>query len=237
MVARGDLGVEMSPQMVPIAQKQIINMANKHLKLVITATQMLESMMQNPRPTRAEASDVANAIFDGSDAVMLSGETAVGNYPIKSVEMMDAVIRMAEDHMAEWGHAIVVPTDDLPTDNAIFISRAACSIAEDKNVSAVAVFTSSGRTARIIAKGRPNVPILGFTPNPKTYQRLGMIWGITPYLIPEAESVEVMLSHVEAAILSSSPIEPGQEVVLIAGFPVGAHRPANFALLHTIGMR
>jgi pyruvate kinase len=104
-------------------------------------------------------------------------------------------------------------------------------------VSAIAVFTSSGRTARIIAKGRPNVPILGFTPNEKTYQQLGLIWGISPYLIPEAETVEVMLSHVEAAILSSSLIEPGQEVVLIAGFPVGSHRPANFALLHTIGIR
>lgn len=237
MVARGDLGVEMSPEMVPIAQKQIINMANKHLKLVITATQMLESMMQNPRPTRAEASDVANAIFDGSDAVMLSGETAVGKYPVKSVEMMDAIVRMAESHMKEWGHAIVIPSEDIPTDDAIFISRAACEMAQDKDVSAIAVFTLSGRTGRILAKGRPSVPILAFTPNEKTYQQLSMIWGVTPYLIPEAETVEIMLSHVEAAILSSSPIEPGQEVVLIAGFPVGAHRPANFALLHTIGKR
>jgi pyruvate kinase len=237
MVARGDLGVEMSPQVVPIAQKRIIHMANQHLKLVITATQMLESMMHNPRPTRAEASDVANAIFDGSDAVMLSGETAVGKYPVKAVEMMDAIITQAESHMAEWGQARTAYSEDIPHDDALYITRAACELAQDRDVSAIAVFTNSGRTARLMSKGRPNVPILAFTPEQRTYQRLEMLWNVFPYLVPEAGTVERMLEHVEAAIISASPIQPGQEVVLIAGFPIGERLPANFALLHTIGQR
>jgi pyruvate kinase len=237
MVARGDLGVEMSPEEVPIAQKEIIQMANRHTKLVITATQMLESMVNNPRPTRAEASDVANAILDGSDAVMLSGETAVGKYPIKVVEMMDAIICQAEKHIIEWGPGKNILSDDIPHDDALFITRAASELAHDKDVAAIAVFTSSGRTARMMSKGRPDVPILAFTPNERTYQRMSMMWGVNPHLVPKAETVEVMLTHVEAAIIASTKLQPGQEVVLLAGFPIGAMRPANFALLHTIGQR
>lgn len=237
MVARGDLGVEMSPQEVPIAQKKIIQMANRHTKVVITATQMLDSMINNPRPTRAEASDVANAIFDGSDAVMLSGETAVGRYPIKVVEMMDAIVRQAEQHILEWGPGNQGLSDDVPHDDALFITRAARELANDRDVSAISVFTSSGRTARMMSKGRPGVPILAFTPNERTYQRMAMMWGVDPHLVPHAETVEVMLTHVEAAIIASTHLKPGQEVVLIAGFPIGAMRSANFALLHTIGQR
>lgn len=237
MVARGDLGVEMSPQEVPIAQKRIIQMANRHAITVITATQMLESMMHNPRPTRAEASDVANAIFDGSDAVMLSGETAVGDYPAKSVEMMASIICQAEEHMRDWGHAKIEPSQDLPHDDTLFITRAAHELALDKDVTAIAAFTQSGRTARMMSKARPRVPILAFTPSKSTYQRMGIYWGVTPHLVPEAESVEEMLAHVEAAMISETSIRPGQEVALIAGFPIGKQGPANFALLHTIGQR
>ncbi len=237
MVARGDLGVEMSPETVPIAQKEIIRMANRHVKLVITATQMLESMIKNPRPTRAEASDVANAIFDGSDAVMLSGETAVGKYPVKAIEMMDAIITQAEAHIADWGHIEAVPAEDLSHGDALYITRAACELAQDRDVAAIALFTTSGRTARLMSKGRPGVPILAFTPNRETYQRLGMVWGVTSYQVPQANTVEEMLVHVEAAIIAATDIRPGQEVVLLAGFPVGAMRPANFALLHTISER
>jgi pyruvate kinase len=237
MVARGDLGVEMSPEEVPIAQKEIIYMANRHVKTVITATQMLESMIHNPRPTRAEASDVANAIFDGSDAVMLSGETAIGKYPINSVEMMGAIIRQAEAHMSEWGRGDTSISDDLPHDDALFITRAACELAHDRDVAAIAVFTESSRTARLMSKGRPDVPILAFTPHKATYQRMALFWGVWPYLVPEAETVEIMLTHVEAAIISATDIKPGQEVVLIAGFPVGTQKAANFALLHKIGQR
>jgi pyruvate kinase len=237
MVARGDLGVEMSPEEVPIAQKQIIQVANRHTKVVITATQMLDSMITNPRPTRAEASDVANAIFDGSDAVMLSGETAIGKHPIKVVEMMEAIICQAEKHINEWGPGEATLSEDVPHDDALFITRAARELAQDRDVSAIAIFTSSGRTARMMSKGRPNVPIFAFTPNERTYQNMAIMWGVTPYLVPQAETVEVMLTHVEAAIISATNLKPGQEVVLIAGFPIGAMRPANFALLHTIGQR
>jgi pyruvate kinase len=237
MVARGDLGVEMLPETVPIAQKRIIQMANRHAKTVITATQMLESMMNNPRPTRAEASDVANAIFDGSDAVMLSGETAVGDYPVKSVEMMASIICQAETHMLDWGHAKIQPSQDLPHDDTLFITRAAHEMAQDKEVTAIAVFTQSGRTARMMSKSRPGVPILAFTPSRETYQRMGLYWGVTPHLVPHAETVEEMLAHVEAAMISETSIKPGQEVALIAGFPIGRQGPANFALLHTIGQR
>lgn len=237
MVARGDLGVEMLPEMVPIAQKRIIQMANRHAKTVITATQMLESMMHNPRPTRAEASDVANAIFDGSDAVMLSGETAVGSYPVKAVEMMSSIICQAETHMRDWGHAKIEISQDLPHDDALFITRAAHELAQDKDVAAIAAFTQSGRTARLMSKSRPEVPILAFTPDKDTYQRMSILWGVTPHLVPHADTVEEMLAHVEAAMISETSIQPGQEVALIAGFPIGKQGPANFALLHTIGQR
>ncbi len=237
MVARGDLGVEMPPERVPIEQKRIIQMANHHAKIVITATQMLESMMKNPRPTRAEASDVANAIFDGSDAVMLSGETAVGRYPIKSVEMMSSVICQAEAHMREWGHGKITISQDIPNDDALFITRAANEMARDKEVAAIAIFTQSGRTARLMSKARPGVPILAFTPIECTYRQMSIMWGVTPHLVPHSETVEDMLAFVEAAIIAETTISAGQEVVLIAGFPIGARGPANFALLHTLGQR
>ena len=237
MVARGDLGVEMSPEEVPIAQKEIIQIANRHTKIVITATQMLDSMITNPRPTRAEASDVANAIFDGSDAVMLSGETAIGKHPVKVIEMMEAITLQAEKHILEWGPGEMTLSQDVPHDDALFITRAARELAQDRDVSAIAVFTSSGRTARMMSKGRPNVPIMAFTPNERTYNQMALMWGVTPYLVPHAETVEVMLTHVEAAIISATDLKPGHEVVLLAGFPIGAMRPANFALLHTIGQR
>jgi pyruvate kinase len=235
MVARGDLGVEMSPEIVPIQQKRIIQMANRHAKVVITATQMLESMMHSPRPTRAEASDVANAIFDGSDAVMLSGETAVGSYPVKTVEMMVSIICQAEAHMRDWGHDEIFLSDDLSRDDAIFITRAANELVYDKDVAAIAVFTQSGRTARLMSKARPRVPIMAFTPHERAFLRMGMLWGVMPYLVPHSETVEDMLVHVEKAMLAETPIQPGQEVVLVAGFPIGTRGPANFTLLHTIG--
>lgn len=233
MVARGDLGVELSPQQVPTAQKRIIEAANRHRKIVITATQMLESMIEHPLPTRAEVSDVANAIFDGSDAVMLSGETASGHYPVESVKMMAAIIGEAEGHVKEWGrwHGATESTSD----DSIALARAARELAHDRDVSAIAIFTLSGRNARIMSKARPEVPILAFTPEPKTHLRLALLWGVTPYLIPHADSVEAMLAHVEAAMLLNSPVRPGQQVVLIAGLPTNKLVPANFILLHTVG--
>lgn len=236
MVARGDLGVELPPQDVPIAQKRIIAAANRRAKLVITATQMLDSMVNNPRPTRAEASDVANAVFDGSDALMLSAETAVGRYPVEAVRMMSAIITEAECHGSEWAH-FVLPADEGDRDDARALTLAARELAHDRDVSAIAVFTQTGRTATLMSKARPRVPILAFTPDEHTYRRLSMYWGVFPQQVPFANTVETMLAHVEAAMRSATLISEGQKVVLISGFPVGAMRPPNFALLHTVGER
>ncbi len=234
MVARGDLGVETSPASVPIIQKQIIEMANKHAKVVITATQMLDSMIHNPRPTRAEASDVANAVFDGSDALMLSGETASGSYPLESVKMMDAIIREAEANTAAWGHYACNP-EEATQDAAFAITRAANELGKDRGVAAIAVFTQTGKTALYMSKSRPQIPIMAFTPEIETYRRIGLYWGVIPYLVPYASTVETMIASVDAALLSSTPIQAGDQVVVICGFPVGSQRPPNFALLHTVG--
>jgi pyruvate kinase len=234
MVARGDLGIEMPPEAVPIEQKRIIAMANKHLSFVIIATQMLDSMVNNPRPTRAEASDVANAVLDGSDALMLSGETAIGKFPVKTVNMMASLIEQSEEHSDIWGRTSFDLTEDSDHDDAVSITRAAKELAHNRSVAAVAVFTRSGRTARLMSKARPKVPILAFTPDPKTYQYLAMLWGTTPYLIPHAESIEEMITHVDKVVIEGTPVQPGQEIVLIAGFPIHKMVPPNLALLHTV---
>ncbi len=234
MVARGDLGVEMSPEFVPIAQKQIIDSANQNAKIVITATQMLESMINNPRPTRAETTDVANAIFDGSDAVMLSGETAVGKYPVQSVKMMNAIIAQAEAHIGEWGQCFNTPSTKPIKDDAYYMTLAARELAHDRNVAGIAVFTKSGRSALLMSKARPDVPIFAFTPELTTYQQLGIMWGVIPHFVPHADTIEDMTKVVEATMIASTPIKPGQQVVLICGFPIASGCPANLALLHTV---
>jgi pyruvate kinase len=234
MVARGDLAVETSPATVPILQKRMIAAANRDDKIVITATQMLESMIQNPRPTRAEASDVANAVLDGTDAVMLSAESAVGRFPVESVAMMDSIVREAEGHFVEWGATDFL--SDEPTEiDAKTLARAARQLAHDRNVSRIAVFTRSGRTARYMSKARPRVPIMAFTPEAGTYQLMSMYWGVTPYLVPYASDMDGMLEHVENALLSTGELQPGEQVVLIASYPVGEGGTPNFALLHTLG--
>ena len=234
MVARGDLGMEMSPEKVPIAQKRIIECANRHGKIVITATQMLDSMIHNPRPTRAEASDVANAILDGTDAVMLSGETASGQYPVRAVQMMDAIVHEAEEHMAQWGHWRGLQPDDQG-DDTLYLTLAARELAHDRNVSAIAAFTKSGRTAWLMSKVRPGVPILAFSPEESTCRRMALLWGVTPHQVPHADTIEAMLSDVEKVIMGTGKFNPGQQVVLVCGFPVDQVRPTNLALLHTIG--
>ena len=235
MVARGDLGVEMSPEAVPIAQKTIIESANRHGKIVITATQMLDSMINNPRPTRAEASDVANAIFDGTDAVMLSGETASGRYPVAAVQMMSKIILRAEEHMSDWGRWQGKITPQSDCDDTYFLTRAARELASERTVAAIAVFSRSGRTALLMSKTRPNLPILAFTPEPEACQRMNLYWGVVPYTVPHVNSLEEMVRVVEKTMLESSPIEAGQQVVLICGFPIPAIRPTNLALLHQVG--
>jgi pyruvate kinase len=234
MVARGDMGVEMSPEEVPIAQKRIIECANRHARVVITATQMLESMIHNPRPTRAEASDVANAIFDGTDAVMLSGETAVGDYPIAAVDMMNAIICQAEQHTGEWGRWHGPVELDTQGDDTKFMSLAVRELAHDRNVAAIAVFTMSGRTALHVSKTRPGVPILAFTPDSRTFNQLEMYWGVTPFLVPNSTTLEDMLDDVDEALRFSCVVMPGQQIALTCGFPVATISPTNLVLLHTI---
>jgi pyruvate kinase len=233
MVARGDMGVELSPQEVPSAQKRIIEAANAGGKIVITATQMLESMVTNPRPTRAEASDVANAIFDGTDAVMLSAETASGQYPVEAVRMMDTIACEAEAHEKRWGHFQEI--HDSTSVDAVAIARAARELARDRDVAAIAIFTRTGKSARILSKERPTVPVLAFTPEPQTYTRLAMLWGVHPYLVPTATSVEEMIHDVEEALINETGLKVGQQIVLIAGLPIGHMGPANIVLLHTVG--
>lgn len=235
MVARGDLGVEMSPETVPIAQKRIIQSANQRARVVITATQMLESMIHNPRPTRAEASDVANAIFDGTDAVMLSGETAAGKYPVQAVKMMHEIVCQAENHLPEWGRWAGLPEPGSCDDDTYFTSRAARDLARDRNVAALAVFTDSGRAARLLSKQRPQVPILAFTPDIETYSRLNLYWGVTPHFVSRVDTIDEMLRVVEDAMLARGSIQAGQQVALICGYPIHANRPTNLAMLHTVG--
>jgi len=233
MVARGDLGVELPPERVPVQQKRIIRLANHRAKLVITATQMLESMITNPLPTRAEASDVANAVFDGTDAVMLSAETASGKYPLESVQMMNRIVCEAETHYLEWGMEQQV--QGFEHSDAASMARAAQALANDKNVTAVACFTTQGQTAWLMSKIRPRVPILAFTPDQMTYSRLAFLWGARPHLVPFVNSLEEMIDHVDRALMNSDVVQLGDQVVLVCGFPVGAVRPPNMALLHTVG--
>ena len=233
MVARGDLGVEMPPERVPVLQKMIIEKASKAAKIVITATQMLETMIHNPLPTRAEASDIANAIFDGTDAVMLSAESAAGEYPVESVKMMARIILEAETHSSTWGR-VMERRIGLGHSDAATMSRAARELANDKDVTAVAVFTSQGSTAWLISKIRPSKRILAFTPVQMTYQKMAFLWGVQPYFVPFSNTLEEMIGHVDQSLMERG-VKEGEQVVLLCGFPVGAMRPPNMALLHTVG--
>lgn len=233
MVARGDLGVELPPERVPPLQKLIIRAANERAKLVITATQMLESMIQNPLPTRAEASDVANAVFDGTDAVMLSAETASGEYPHLAVEMMSRIVAEAESHFKEWGTRQDARAG-LGQSDAASMARAANALASDPEVEAVSVFTMRGRSAWLMSKARPSKQILAFTPEEETFNQLAFLWGVRPHLVKFAQTMDDMLAEVDSVLLKSG-INPGQQVVLVCGFPIGEQRPPNMALLHTVG--
>jgi pyruvate kinase len=214
MVARGDLGVEVSAARVPSLQKEIIREAVQHLRVAITATEMLESMIQRPRPTRAEASDVANAVFDGSDALMLSAETAIGEYPVEAVRTMHSIIMDAESHAAEWGLRTAEHAHGPTLDDAVATTHAAKELAQDRDVKAITVFTRSGRTARLMSLARPAVPILACTPEARTYNQMALLWGVVPQLVPKSESVEGMIARVDKAGVESGVLKPGDQVPL-----------------------
>jgi len=226
MIARGDLGVELPPEKVPPVQKLITKRANSKGKPVITATQMLESMMEHPRPTRAEASDVANAIFDGTDAVMLSGETAAGLHPLEAVSMMDRIAVAAEaslDFSRLHEHA-------LPT-SAHAIAHAACAMAVDMKAKAIAAFTKSGSTARLISQLRPPGPIIALTQHMHVYRQLSLYWGVRPIMLTEVSDSESTLALVEDTLLDKGVVAPGDSMVITGGLPIAARGPANFVKL------
>ena len=216
MVARGDLGVEMPPEQVPIIQKHVIRRALEWRKPVITATQMLESMIQNPRPTRAEASDVANAIFDGTDAVMLSGETASGKYPLEAVRMMSRIVTATEGHLMQS-----VDPHRRRQRRELSISEAICEsiahIAEDLKMRAIAVFTESGNTARLISKYRPRAPIFAFAHVPPICNRLNLYWGVRPVFTEPIRSVEGMVHLADETLLARGIVDQGDTVGVVAG--------------------
>jgi pyruvate kinase len=223
MVARGDLGVEVNPEKVPILQKRIIEAANRHGDLVITATQMLESMIENPRPTRAEASDVANAILDGTDAVMLSAETSVGKYPVEAVQMMGRIALEAEAS----GRACPAARHEQQ-DYPHAIAHAACAIAGDLELKAICAFTQSGYTARLVSKERPGAPILAFTHNRRIYHLAALYWGVAPLLVDFAGDFEDLLRCVEKELLARGLAAPGDSVAVLGGMPAAAKGPTNF---------
>src|ERR1700683_3395916 len=231
MVARGDLGVEMNPEQVPVVQKQIISRARNTLVPVITATQMLDSMTQNPRPTRAEASDVANALFDGSDALMLSGETAVGRYPIESVEMMDSIIREAESSVTvplRPLHSVALHINET-------IAEAICHAAEDLQMKVIAVFTETGYSARLVSKYRPQPPIIAFSPNQETRRRISLFWGVSPFTIGEVKNVDRLADFAEKRLIEEKLVRRGDVIGIIAGTPFGAKGTTNMMRLHRVG--
>jgi pyruvate kinase len=235
MVARGDLGVELSPERVPVLQKLMIRKARERGRPVITATEMLESMVKSSRPTRAEASDVANAVLDGTDALMLSAETAVGDYPVETVRMMDRIIRTAEssDEFAPPSVEHVGSDPDLQVADAI--GEAATHAAQELGAKAIAVFTQSGGTARVVSKHRPRVPLLAFTPEEHVYRGLSAVWGVEPQLLEPLDDIDAMIDSVDALLLDRRDIRRGDLVVILAGSPLHVPGTTNFLLCHRVG--
>jgi pyruvate kinase len=231
MVARGDLGVEMAPEKVPVIQKHVIRRCAAWRKPVITATQMLESMIENPRPTRAEVSDVANAIFDGSDSVMLSAESASGRYPREAVAMMARIVVEAEGNMTEFMHQRRRDRHSLSVAETICESIA--HAAEDLPMGAIAIFTETGNTARMISKYRPQTPIYAFTPNRTVAQRTHLYWGAQPMMCTPGLLAEEMVQIAERELLACHVLKPGDVLGVVAGTRQ-LSGSTNFMRLHTV---
>ncbi len=234
MVARGDLGVEIPVEDVPLVQKQLIEKCNRTGKPVITATQMLDSMSRNPRPTRAEASDVANAILDGTDAVMLSGETAAGKYPVESVRTMAKIAVRTEESLKRSSLAEFMPVmmEQSVTDA---ISFATCHTAEILKVAAIITSTEAGYTARMVSKYRPKAPIIAVTPYERTANQLALTWGIVPLPAPPMNSTDDMFESAINVSLKAGHIKKGDMVAITAGIPVGVSGTTNLLRVHTVG--
>jgi pyruvate kinase len=234
MVARGDLGLDMPAEEVPLLQKRIIRICNEAGKPVITATQMLQSMVNHPRPTRAEASDVANAILDGTDAVMLSNETATGKYPVESVQMMTQIAEIVEKGFPYdiWRNKRQEPsTQRVPTAKAI--SAASCEVAEQIGARAIIATTTTGYSARQIASNRPRMPIMAASPSESTQRQLALVWGVECLLIPEFYDTDAMLD-VTVSALQPYNLNPGDKIVITAGVPFGRMATTNLIQVHRI---
>ncbi|WP_067128604.1 pyruvate kinase [Microtetraspora malaysiensis] len=231
MVARGDLGVELPLEQVPIVQRRIIELCRDKAHPVIVATQMLDSMMSAPRPTRAEASDVAYAVMDGADAVMLSGETSVGNYPVESVSTMARIATAAESATLHATHTL----ERLPETTGGAIARAAAEVGAIVGAKALVAFTMSGETARRLARYRSPIPLLAFTSNPQVRGQLAVTWGVETFEVPFVHHTDDMVRQVEASLLTLGNFEKGDKIVIVAGSPTGIPGSTNFLRVHTIG--
>ena len=230
MVARGDLGVELPLENVPLVQKRAIQIARENAKPVIVATQMLDSMIGSSRPTRAEASDVANAVLDGADAVMLSGETSVGRYPIESVQTMSRIVEAVET-----GSPHVPPLNHVPRTKRGVISYAARDIGERLSATALVAFTQSGDTVRRLARLHTRLPLLAFTPEPAVRNQLALTWGTETFLVPQVDSTDAMVQQVDHSMLSIGRYQPGDLVVIVAGSPPATVGSTNLVRVHRLG--
>jgi pyruvate kinase len=229
MVARGDLGVEMSPEQVPLLQKKIIHACNRAEKPVITATQMLESMIENPQPTRAEASDVANAILDGTDCVMLSGETAMGKHPVQAVALMARIAEQAETSLTP------IPPDTDVAGPGESIAHAACRAAGEQRAKAIVAFTQSGTTALLVSKHRPAAAVIAATPFERIARRMSLYWGVTPIILKTKKTTDDMIAGVERAMLTQKLVKAQDLIVLTAGVPIGVAGSTNMMKIHSVG--
>ncbi len=231
MVARGDLGVECPLEQVPLHQKNLIDLARRHAKPVIVATQMLESMVDSPSPTRAEASDVANAVLDGADAVMLSGETSVGRHPVLTVQTMARIIENTEDH----GLARMAAVTWQPRSRGGVITKAAAEVAERIGARYLVAFTQSGDSARRLARYRCEIPVLAFTPLAATRSQLAMTWGVETFKTEDVEHTDEMVRQVDEALLAIGRVTEGERVVIVGGSPPGIPGSTNALRIHRIG--
>jgi pyruvate kinase len=233
MVARGDLGVELPPEEVPLAQKRIVRAARQLGKPVVVATQMLESMITAPAPTRAEASDVATAVFDGADAVMLSAETAAGQFPYEAVNMMDRIVARVELDPG-WRALTDASRSEPEHSTAGAIAAAARQIGHTIGAQAIVAFTASGGTALRVARERPEGPVLGLTPNPETARRLAVVWGVHAVVVPEVHTMSEAVSRATRVALAEGFAAHGQEVVVAAGVPFGHSGTTNALRVSTV---
>ncbi|MFV0130408.1 pyruvate kinase [Streptomyces sp. HMX112] len=234
MVARGDLGVEMPLEQVPIVQKRAIKLAKRNAKPVIVATQMLDSMIDNARPTRAEASDVANAVIDGTDAVMLSGETSVGSYPTETVRTMSRIVEAAEEDVLAKGLPPLTERNK-PRTQAGAVARAAAEMGDFLGATFLVAFTQSGDTVRRLSRYRSPIPLLAFTPDPATRSQLNLTWGVETFLGPHVDSTDAMVAQVDEELLRIGRCRKGDLVVITAGSPPGVAGSTNLVRVHHIG--